>query len=477
MLLACVAANLASLAVFGFVGSYTRWYADDYYLNAHLRGPIVQVMRAMYAHDNSRYSASLAWYLLIPRGIYTARLLPAAAIAAWLCALWWLALEMLPKHHDRAFDALLCASTLLFAVLASTPSLGQAVYWEMQLLTYTAPLILATAAVALLVRLARTRSGTWLYLAGFLGFVIAGFSEIGAAVFFVAAAAAALFAGRGAGGSQPQAARRFGVTIAVAMLLGLIVMGMAPATAVRAKQLDQPPSVFFGLTRSVVFTVLFLARSFLFCPLASVAPLAVGMLLAGKYRPTFRGASRQRVLAAGATCSLVLLLVAFLPTAYVLSGPPPSRALIIPQYILVLAMFGAGWVLADKVAPIRVWRALAIVLLVLAPLVSLAETLARVPGASTYAAVWDRRDAQLRDAAARAETHVRVQALPERLSLVRGVELPTADPNFWVNQSMAAYYGIRSITVSGNPEAMAPEEWQEGWKGRVYQRLKSVLHR
>jgi hypothetical protein len=144
------------------------------------------------------------------------------------------------------------------------------------------------------------------------------------------------------------------------------------------------------------------------------------------------------------------------PSEYGSSSFPEQRVLMISRFSLVCTMVLAGctagmalrrWLDAfPGLAPAGRWLNLAAVcLLALACMYSLRVSwkinVKEIPARQTWTAAWDIRDAQLRAAAARGETSVRVVALDSWETVYELGE----DPKLWVNACAAQFYGLKSI--------------------------------
>jgi hypothetical protein len=96
----------------------------------------------------------------------------------------------------------------------------------------------------------------------------------------------------------------------------------------------------------------------------------------------------------------------------------------------------------------RVGSTLLLILIIVFPLVSFVSTFALCEQARSYAADWDRQDAQLRAAKRDGVLDVEVQQIGDFQSRV--VKTPSdlylrTDPAFWINLETAKYYGLRSV--------------------------------
>ena len=84
------------------------------------------------------------------------------------------------------------------------------------------------------------------------------------------------------------------------------------------------------------------------------------------------------------------------------------------------------------------------------PLASCVSTFALRERARAYAADWDRQDEELRaakDGGARELTVEQIGDFQTRLGLGRGDLHLRTDQNFWINKTVAKYYGLDSVTA------------------------------
>lgn len=470
-----------ALALFAAMGAYTRFFADEF--STSTRGPLLTAWREEYLNWTGRFSASFAIYALMPRGIGLARVLPAIAMGLWFAALAWAIRELLRDTTAGLRSAVGLAAVVLFSVLTTTMSRGQSFYWETGMLTYTAPLILGTTGFAFALRSYRNAGGVSAHSIAsiaLIALVVAGFSETTTALEIGVAASSVTFSRRILDRAKRATALRISTAALAGSLIGLTIVIASPGNAFREMILGHNPSVWNGLVLPVPFAVMLIGRSFLTHPLATLLPFCFAALVA---RPACEDGKRQSNASRAkiAFVALFLIVVCFAPAAYALLGPAPSRALIAPQFVLISAMALLGY-LAGSNACGQSWRSdarlmtVTVLVLSIAPIASIAKTIKTANAASEYARAWDRRDAELRYAAARSITSVTVAALPEDSALVRGIESPRADPDCEVNQALASYYQLKEIRITGTPALTSREEWQDEWTSELYARFKRRFH-
>ena len=154
------------LAAYAYLGLFSRYAADDYCTAGQVltRG-LVGLETQLYEAWSGRFAFTFIVGLVELVGSGVTRVLPALAILAWVAALTWALARVI---HFR--QALVLAELVVFVTLASTPDVGQSLFWQTGMLTYLLPLILLAGLVGVLVE--RVRLGCagpkWLLVAGAL---------------------------------------------------------------------------------------------------------------------------------------------------------------------------------------------------------------------------------------------------------------------------------------------------------------------
>jgi hypothetical protein len=163
----------------------------------------------------------------------------------------------------------------------------------------------------------------------------------------------------------------------------------------------------------------------------------------------------RAVLIAAPILAFALVAACMAPSAYGLSAPPPPRALIIPEFVLVcftmawgyaLGVCGRGATLSNRrfITPLAVALACASVW---APIASAWTTIHDGALLRAWAVQWDDTDYQLRSAHERGQRNAIVPAVDP----IGGVGSIGPDPKDWVNWCAARYYGFDTITGVSAP--------------------------
>ena len=467
--IAGLAVFIAALLAYALLGSTTRYMADDYW-TAHLvrTTPFWELPGYWYTHWSGRYTFFFLVSLAELAGPGVVPVLPGLALLGLTCASALLAVPWLVRlklPHPLAVAWLLSA-LFVFTTVHATPNVLQSLYWQTGMLTYFAPILLSVAYLALVERWSAHPLAGWAWVgwlaSGLLAFILAGFSETFVAIQVTAFGLALAWVMLLPAGRRWRAWLGLGL---VASLIGMAVMIAAPGNLVRLGgnhlHLDAP--YVLGTAFKSAWEALVLAlRTHL---VDAGAALAVPFLAAFMLAPPETAEERRRRLRhiawalAGAPVAVLVLVAAGNAPAYaVMQSGPPLRSAIIPQAILTAGLmvwgFSAGLAAhtaLETTRPQPEFLALtglaAIVLigvLALSPGRFLLKAWAQYPVLQSYAAQWDARDRLLWQDARQGQHSVVVQPIGQ---LDRTLGDLRAEPDFWINQRAAEYYGLNSISA------------------------------
>jgi hypothetical protein len=451
-----VIAMTATLAIYAYLGIFSRYMADDYCLLIDLRmGDIFSNSWNKYLFKSNRFSNLfvIGLWELFPNNI---AFVPALHVILWVFGLYWLLKEL-----NKLFELNLELPILLFAaeVIAlfsffTTPNVFQILYWRPGQVSYLTPVVFFTLIVAWLVNLIRRDKATlpMAFLFGFLAFFIGGLSEtLGAlhiAILSLAVLCVIFF--------DKSARRRPALTLLIALLIGAFValaaMLFSPANALRINPEKAVPTPIIVLFRALEYSLLFLRVSFTSLPLPSTTLLAMSGLLSylffmdrekGKFDPRFNW-----VFVIVPILTYALIFASFAPSAYGQSYPV-ERVRFPAHYLLTLALsaFGicAGYVLSYVKLPVfirHVAVALAVVVLIY-PFWMMRQPFATLEFRRLFALRWDEREQMIYDYKAEGQLDLVIPALDG----YEGTKELDVRPYFWVNQCAARMYDVNSITA------------------------------
>jgi hypothetical protein len=451
-----IAAVTLVLAVYAYLGIFTRYMADDYCLLVALKSNNVLVSSwNKYLFSSNRFSNLfvLGFWELFPKNI---ELVPALHIILWVAGLYWLLTEL-----DKLFDLKLELPVRLFAaevwVLFSfftAPNVFQALYWRPGQVTYLTPLVFFSLVAAWLTRIIRLRkvSIPMMILFVFLAFFIGGLSEtLGAmhmAVLSFAIAGVFLF------DKSPR--RNPALTLLIALFIGgftaLLAMLFSPANSMRINPDIAAPTPFEVLLRALHYTRTFLQISVHTIPVPLAALTAISILLSylffanyerGKWNPRFAWVFLLiPVIAYG------LIFASFAPSAYGQSYPV-ERVRFPAHFILTLAVTSLGICLGYVLSYIKLpaFTRYAVVafafVALLYPFWMIRQPLSTYEFRRLFALRWDERVTMINNFKSQGIQDITIPALDG----YEGTKELDIRPFFWVNQCAAQVYGVHSITA------------------------------
>ncbi len=456
--------TLISLGMFAYLGTFTRYLADDYCeAVSATHGSVFTALVQRYMTSSDRYSnllfVSLS-ELVLPHNVQA---VPVVMVTVWTAALIWLVWELKKLAGLRwpfPVDVLLGALLAFFPIFEA-PNRFQTIYWRSGMATHFAPLVYLTLLMALLLRSVRRGEGRkpaiWL---GVLFFVLAffggGFSEPPVAM-LVAGSLLALVALL----IWEKGPRRSSATSLVAWTLGgaltaLAVLKFSPANAFRLG--TPPPGLLLLIYRTILYSFQFIADSLVTLPLPTLVSIVLpavvfyGLLACS---PALASAQRRNLLLVAAVTPVLmygLIAASFAPSVYG-QAYPVERARFAGRLMMTTAALIEGACLGTFLAQWRAIRSQALlvnlsclvfVVLAFYPVRAAVDVLnANLAYTKEWAAAWDARQAVIYADIAQGQQDLVVPQLPgfEHIK-----ELDTRS-HLWVNRCASQFYGVQSISA------------------------------
>jgi hypothetical protein len=467
------AALLISLLAFAYLGTFTRYMADDYCQAAetHKFG-FVETQARWYRNWTGRFASNFSIAAAVTAGPAAASFLPAFLLALWLAGAAWSVYQLwlLAGWPRPAHSSLLLGGLVVFATVNGAHDLAQSLYWQAGLLTYVAPLALMPFGVGMLLLAVRRRLGGRRHrlpavLAGALAFAAAGFSESFALTQIggLGLAAAACYRLRAAPAARA-ALSPLAVGLA-ASLLALCVVLLAPGNELRQGYFSQPPGLLRAAGLTLFYSAAFVPYTIYLSPLNTLLSAALPAWLGSRLVADGGGvklspAGIVRRLALSAAAAFALIALSVLPAVHGMSQNLPARARIVPQFVFVcvVAYWGllAGATLSGRLRaragggrPLPATASAAVACLLLLPPAAAVLRVSRlIPLARESADVWDREDGEARAARERGERELVVDSLDDveaRFGGVGGALKLEKDPAHGRNRCVALYYGVKSV--------------------------------
>ncbi|MCA2002213.1 MAG: DUF6056 family protein [Chloroflexi bacterium] len=458
-----IAGAVFFLAAVAYLGTFTRYMADDYCesYTTQTYSPLTAVVNR---YQEGSWRAANRYSNLLFVGVMEALLgwgnietVPAGLIFLWAAGLILLsrqARKFAGLEWNFSVDVFL-GLTLAFLPILEAPNRYQTFYWRSSMATHFVPLVFLNVLAAFLLYRARAAKPAAFWSAVLLApaaFLIGGFSEPPVTVMVVGAAlglASLSFA-------SEKTRRAFFLPLAgifFGAVAALLTMAVSPA----ARNLGKTaPSFFEWAGRTAEYTYLFLLDIIKSLPLPllfSVACPAIFIFLfsatTGKTLPiNARAASR---LALMTPPLLVLFIAAGFSTSAYGQSYPVARARFFAHHLTTIVLVVEGvlfgnWLAARRAVSsfvrIPAWIG-GIVLFALAfyPARAGLQILQQAPQYRERAALWDERNAHIYKLREQGQTDLVVP----QFDGVDGVKELDSYETHWVNVCAAKYYGVNSI--------------------------------
>lgn len=478
------------LVAHAYAGTASRYVGDDY-----CAGYVFRDHGALggqwwfYRYWGAVPTTVLLMSLTDLGGARMAAVLPSLAIALWVVAAAW-AVRCVARLAGLAWGwwpSLLMGEVIVYATIQDAPNVIQSLYLRVPMLAYAGPLIAATVYAGMLAALCQRRvvSAAGALASAVVAFVAGAFGPVYVAMQTVALAAGAFVVSVAPARDGRRPMRRLLLAGVAGSIASLAFVALAPGNAARQQHFPHPPGWPAVIVWSVLYAVFMFARPLL--PLlrptiTALAPMMLGgepswlakalemstspatVLIAigvpavivwiaiGHRTPRVAPAMARWALIGLPALAFGLVVASMAPGAYGTSAPPPPRALIIPQFVIVCAAVTWGCALAATLrsrpsVPLGVAAAAVVLIAIWQPIASTRHTLQQAGELRAWAARWDETDRRLRLARANGETTAIVPAVGS----IGGVGSISPDADDWVNVCAAQYYGLERIRGTLNP--------------------------
>ena len=460
-----IVTTLTALALYAYLGTFSRYSSDDYCLSAFfLADDFLGAMIRRYFISSSRYTNILFIGLSDKLfGWYNVAILPALMLSLFVWGLYLLlkeVSEILQLRWSRGVVLFLSLLTVYFSI-TQAPDLYETLYWRAGMTSHFAPVVFMPFWGAFLLRQIRNATGSlpslWAQAACFLiPFGIGGLSEPPTALMITILGLGIPAAWRWSESRNRRSILILLVWSLVGAVTALLVMGLAPANSLRMQ--TPPPPLLELISKIIYYPSFFVTGTLRTLPTPTLISIVVpAVLFYVKYGYPFQSLSRDERNRLGLLMLIVLVLAylliaaSFAPSVYGQSYPVP-RARFAARVIMTAALMTEGamiGVLAAQAkvksfqpAALRNFAIVVLVILTLYPLRTAWRMFGEIPLYRQSAAVWDAREAQILAMKAQGEQDLVVPFLSE---------VPIQDlgdhKGYRLNRCAAALYGVNSIVA------------------------------
>ncbi|HET9907989.1 MAG TPA: hypothetical protein VFQ23_15165 [Anaerolineales bacterium] len=466
----CLAVVTIGLAVFGYLGFYNRYWADDWCYNDDFKHQgIVQSIGTYFDGENphrgyppNRYSFTIVSGLLYLPGIAGTQILATLTILLWVIALIWIGQNL---NRFKSFTTTpvitLAATLLLFYTLNLSPHRFQILYWRSGVLPYSWTILAGLYIVGVITsQLIKAQpSKSIIYMTGLISFFGGGFSEIGSAFLFSSITLLLLVAWFEKRRSKEWALKTFSTirTAWVFLLLGLIALAVSPSNARYVDLNRNPNDPFVVPFLSLRYAFDFILYSLLGLPLPHAilfaAFVAIGILSgnSNNSRLEIKRSAWFILLTIFVTYLLVTAIEA--PTTYLYSAPPDPRGQSLARFVVLTGMSIAAWMIGASMSPKvnGIFTVLPAIILLAVSAYTLRATLnvyKELPGFVERADLWDQRDAQIQDAIGQGITQIEIIPIDTKDINTRDIIRSEAFGKWVTDACGVQYYDAEAMRVA-----------------------------
>ncbi len=454
----------SALAVYGYLGFYSRHMADDYCIANIIRGNFFINLWHNYLTVSDRFAnfifiavSESVW----PRGV---SVLPAFMLIVWVIGIAWLLREagsLAGTAWPASIIAVISVLAVFFAILQA-PNRYQTLYWRASIAAHLVPLACMPYLAAFILRNVRSseysRPSMWLYPLLFISsFIMGDFSEPTDAIMIVLLGCAMLALWLWYKGPRRRSALFLLGWTMFGALTALLVMAVAPANSLRLG--TPPPPLPLLISRSLRYSAEFIIESVNIRPVPVLVTLLTSFfffLSFGRYLASEFSRSQKRVilimLLAIPVLVYISIVASFAPSVYG-QGFPLERARFAGTFLFVAGLMIEGaasgftlsqWKLSDTSKKLLAWISVtSLTVLALYPLRSAWLTLNDLPEYRQRAQAWDERDAYIKELISKGVTEL----LVPQFDGVYGVKELDVDSRHWTNRCAAVYYNVNSISA------------------------------
>jgi uncharacterized protein DUF6056 len=427
------ASFVLSLIGYGYLGSFSRYMADDYSAVTMVgRHGLLGAQIASYQGWTGRFSFTFVADFLALIGPSTARIVPALLLTLLFAGAIWSSYQIHSLFGKVSWArVVLFPALVIFATLEMAPNVSQSLYWQTGALTYFAPLILLSLFVGVVARGIRRNQrrlsyGFTLACAAILPFIAGGFSDVYVVLQSCGLILSILAVEFAAGVDFKSRITPVLIAGLVGSFVALTIVALAPGNSVRLTYFPNQLPVSDILRLTARYSIGFIARQVLTHPATSLISLTLPLLIVLRDFNDEHRCNRRLcigVLLITPPAVLLVIMCCVAPGVYAMSTMLPERA----RILLALTFVGgsaiwsraAGEYLGGKLLrsslkmrhSIPLAATLAIMLVILCSPVSLISVISMRDEARSFAADWDKQDSELKFAKQNGVVDVAVQQI------------------------------------------------------------------
>jgi hypothetical protein len=465
------------LSVYAYLGTFSRYYADDYCMSSvSFSNSLLNAIATLYKTWSNRYAGMVLLSLSEKFGRSAIHYWLLFTLVAWVAALSWAILKSsrLLRLNFSRWMAILLAELVVFFTIMESPNPFQTLFWRIGLITYTLPMAFLALLIGLILNgVLKARDGRqtrWGLILGLVGCAVISFFAGGLSETYVALQTGLL----GLAivcvlvGTRGKIRLNWILWVGISLIGSLVAMWVvihAPGNAIRQGSMPASPDLLKLVYSSAANGFLFIYISLQDYSFQTVLLfllvlfLAYGVITSNTTLIKPRPSRLVWALLLTPLIGYLLIVAICAPSVFAESSYPEARVLIEARFIMVLFLSIEGLIigtglgqlhtLSNEVPPLLLRMVVLLITIVLLsyPLYDARKMAAQVPDYRARASAWDARNAQILTDKAQGLEKIQVKEFDS----ISGISELSPDTDFWVNGCAASFYGVHSIKAGTLP--------------------------
>jgi hypothetical protein len=461
-----IAGTFIFLATIAYLGTFTRYMADDY-CETYITQTYSPLGAVINRYEEGSWRAANRYSNLLFVGMVeslagwqSVEIIPVILIILWTIGLVYLVRQVrkLAGIQWTVPVDIFLGATLAFLAILEAPNRFQTFYWRSSMATHFVPLVFLNFLVVFLLYRIGTKKenlpSIWTALAYFFtAFMIGGFSEPPLTVMIVGAGLGFAYIWFFVKNTIRRAVLVLTACVFAGALSALIVMAVSPAATNLG---ETTPSFFEWIQRTVQYTYLFVIDTFKTLPLpilfSVVCPAAfIFVVFRENENPNTINRRTACYIALALPVILILLIASGFSTSAYGQSYPVARARFFAHYLMTIVLVIEGALLGVWLSKLKIkfldarhfayLPVILVLMMTLYPFRAGLQVIQEIPEYRDREQEWDRRDAHIYKLREQGQTDITVP----QFDGVQGVKELDSSEKHWVNRCAARYYQVNSI--------------------------------
>lgn len=458
-----------AILVHGYIGSYSRYIADDYCTSGKLATlGFWPAQSFWYNNWTGRFSFTFFVSIFELFDSNIVKYLPTIFIFMILISGYFLIYSIVKniQINNRRIFSLLLTVGIIFTTFFTLPNIGQNLYWMTGAVTYLFPINFVFILFGLIILfrnkfpfqhwISNLLFGLFIF---FLAFVGSGFSEVLSVLQIVLLCLIILVLSIK---QRSLSIKNLWMVALIGSIIGSVIMVSAPGNEIRLRQLLPNQGLLIFLYNSFQYFCLYIVLWFvkninIIWPISSLLILVTYYVKKYFYygkEISFNNVIKFSIIIISGL--LILIFSSFLPSTWVTGQAPETRVLFFPTFLLVFLIIFVSIIIGlffiemitinenYKKTLFLIIGVYILYFLIAVPIFEARQVYLLKPEAMVFATQWEERETQIREKIKANETLLVVKMIPTNFMELEPIQ---TNSTHWINICAAEYYGVDSISA------------------------------